>query len=82
MSAKGLFITGIGTDVGKTVAAAVITKALEADYWKPVQCSDLIIRIALKIARLTGMKTLPETFRLKKLRCRHTCCCRFGKELN
>lgn len=32
-----IFITGIGTDVGKTIAAAVLTEALEADYWKPVQ---------------------------------------------
>jgi dethiobiotin synthetase len=27
-----LFITGIGTDVGKTIASAII-EALEADYW-------------------------------------------------
>jgi dethiobiotin synthetase len=27
-----LFITGIGTDVGKTIAAAIITESLEADY--------------------------------------------------
>jgi dethiobiotin synthetase len=32
-----LFITGIGTDVGKTLVAAVVTQALGADYWKPVQ---------------------------------------------
>ncbi|PSL43782.1 dethiobiotin synthetase [Chitinophaga niastensis] len=32
-----IFITGIGTGVGKTVAAACITEALQADYWKPVQ---------------------------------------------
>ena len=32
-----IFITGTGTDVGKTVAAAILTEALEADYWKPVQ---------------------------------------------
>lgn len=64
MSAKGLFITGIGTDVGKTVASAVITKALEADYWKPVQCGDLDNSDSIKIARLTGLKTLPETFKL------------------
>ena len=36
-----LFITGIGTDVGKTIAAAIITEALEADYWKPIQAGDL-----------------------------------------
>ena len=35
------FITGIGTDVGKTVAAAIVTEALEADYWKPVQAGEL-----------------------------------------
>ena len=32
------FITGIGTDVGKTVVSAVLVEALQADYWKPVQC--------------------------------------------
>lgn len=35
------FITGIGTDVGKTVASAILTEALEADYWKPIQAGDL-----------------------------------------
>lgn len=65
MSGKGLFITGIGTDVGKTVAAAVITKALEADYWKPAQCGDLKNSDSIKIARLTGLKTLSEAYRLK-----------------
>ncbi|MDH3710958.1 MAG: dethiobiotin synthase [Cyclobacteriaceae bacterium] len=32
------FVTGIDTDVGKTVVSAVLTEALAADYWKPVQC--------------------------------------------
>jgi dethiobiotin synthetase len=36
-----LFVTGIGTDVGKTVASAILTEALEADYWKPIQAGDL-----------------------------------------
>jgi dethiobiotin synthetase len=36
-----LFITGIGTDVGKTVASAIVVEALEADYWKPIQAGDL-----------------------------------------
>ncbi|AWA29028.1 dethiobiotin synthase [Flavobacterium magnum] len=36
-----LFITGISTDVGKTMASAIITQALEADYWKPIQAGDL-----------------------------------------
>ncbi len=36
-----LFITGIGTDVGKTISSAIITEALHADYWKPIQAGDL-----------------------------------------
>ncbi|MDT0557883.1 dethiobiotin synthase [Ichthyenterobacterium sp. W332] len=35
------FVTGIGTDVGKTIVSAIITEALEADYWKPVQAGDV-----------------------------------------
>lgn len=31
------FITGIGTNVGKTIVSAILTEALKADYWKPVQ---------------------------------------------
>ena len=38
---KHYFITGIGTDVGKTIVSAIITEALEADYWKPVQAGDV-----------------------------------------
>tara|TARA_B110000444_G_scaffold103422_1_gene97657 strand:+ start:372 stop:989 length:618 start_codon:yes stop_codon:yes gene_type:complete len=38
---KRYFITGIGTEVGKTISSAIITEALEADYWKPIQAGDL-----------------------------------------
>lgn len=32
------FVTSIHTDSGKTVTSAVLTHALQADYWKPIQC--------------------------------------------
>ncbi|HEY8387877.1 MAG TPA: dethiobiotin synthase [Parasegetibacter sp.] len=32
-----VFISGIGTNVGKSVASATVCLALQADYWKPVQ---------------------------------------------
>ena len=38
---KVIGITGIDTNVGKTVVSAIITEALEADYWKLVQAGDL-----------------------------------------
>jgi len=36
-----IFITGIGTDVGKTIVSAIVVEALEADYWKPIQAGEL-----------------------------------------
>lgn len=36
-----IFVTGISTEVGKTVASAILVEALQADYWKPVQAGDL-----------------------------------------
>jgi dethiobiotin synthetase len=36
-----LFITGISTDVGKTIVSSIIVEALKADYWKPIQAGDL-----------------------------------------
>jgi dethiobiotin synthetase len=41
LMANRYFITGIGTGVGKTIAAAIVCEALQADYWKPVQSGDL-----------------------------------------
>ncbi len=61
------FITGISTEVGKTVASAIIVKALEADYWKPVQSGDLHHTDSDKIAEWAAhpqLKIHPETHRL------------------
>lgn len=33
-------VAGIGTDVGKTVASAILTTLLKGDYWKPIQCGE------------------------------------------
>ncbi len=34
---NSFFVTGIGTDVGKTVCCAILCELFGADYWKPVQ---------------------------------------------
>ena len=36
-----LIVAGIGTEVGKTVASAIVVEALKADYWKPIQSGAL-----------------------------------------
>lgn len=47
-----IFITGIGTEVGKTIISAILTEALQADYWKPVQAGDLHDSDTHKVERL------------------------------
>jgi dethiobiotin synthetase len=53
---KRIFVTGISTDVGKTIASAIITEALEADYWKPIQAGDLEHSDSHKIKELISNK--------------------------
>jgi dethiobiotin synthetase len=38
---RTIFVTGIGTEVGKTFCSAIMVEALKADYWKPIQAGDL-----------------------------------------
>lgn len=66
MHTKSYFITGIGTDVGKTVVSAILSEALEATYWKPVQAGDLGFSDTLKIKAYCSGKVsfLPERYRL------------------
>ncbi|MBL7887761.1 MAG: dethiobiotin synthase [Flavobacterium sp.] len=62
-----LFITGIGTDVGKTISSAIVTQALEADYWKPIQAGDLDNSDSHKIQRfIANDKTIihPNSYKL------------------
>ena len=56
---KKIFITGISTEVGKTVAAAIVVEALQADYWKPIQAGDLNNSDSHKIQRyISNEKTV------------------------
>lgn len=53
-----IFVTGISTDVGKTIASSIIVEALEADYWKPIQAGDLDNSDSHKIqVRISNKKT-------------------------
>jgi len=64
---KQFAITGIGTDVGKTVVSAILSEALHATYWKPVQAGDLNNSDAIKVDALTSNVTFhPEAFKLSE----------------
>lgn len=64
---KPLFITGIGTDIGKTIVSAILVEKLQADYWKPVQSGELDNSDTMKVQRLVSNKLSvfhPEAYRL------------------
>lgn len=66
---RKIFITGIGTDVGKTVVSAILAEALQADYWKPVQAGNLEDTDSDFVRRMISNSLSivhPETFRLTK----------------
>ncbi len=65
---KPLFVTGIGTGVGKTIVSAVLTEQLKADYWKPVQAGDLDFSDRDTVASLVSNEQTvfhPETYRFQ-----------------
>jgi len=62
---RKIFITGIGTGVGKTMVSAIVTEALQADYWKPIQTGSGEDRDSDTIKRLISnrkTKIHPEAF--------------------
>lgn len=62
---KRFVITGTDTGIGKTVFAAALTAALKGVYWKPVQAGLEGETDSEIVARLSGMKALPEAYRFK-----------------
>ena len=65
---KTIVVSGIGTEVGKTLVSAIITEALEADYFKPIQAGDLDFGDTDKVKKLISNKKStfhPNAFALK-----------------
>jgi dethiobiotin synthetase len=61
------FVSGIGTDVGKTIVSSVLCELLFANYWKPVQSGELENTDSMKVERLVSFETFqffPEQFQL------------------
>lgn len=82
---KKYFVTGIGTDIGKTVVAAMLTEALEADYWKPIQSGDLENSDTKKVQNLiSNSNTIfhPEAYRLNEPMSPHASAKVDGIEIN
>ena len=82
---KTYFITGIGTEVGKTIASAIITQALKADYWKPVQAGELNHSDRMKVEALIDndrTKFHPEAYKLSQPMSPHAASERDGVEID
>ncbi|MFH1321847.1 MAG: dethiobiotin synthase [Bacteroidota bacterium] len=71
---RKIFVTGIGTEVGKTVVSAILTEALKADYWKPVQAGQLDNTDTMKVQQLVSnqvSKFHPESYCLSQFMSPH-----------
>ena len=82
---KRYFVTGIGTEVGKTITSAVITQALKADYWKPVQAGELDDSDRMKVEALIDndrSKFHPEAYRLNQPMSPHAAAERDGVKID
>jgi len=82
---KRYFVTGIGTEVGKTIASAIITQALKADYWKPVQAGELDDSDRMKVEALIDndrSKFHAEAYRLNEPMSPHAAAERDGVEID
>jgi dethiobiotin synthetase len=80
-----LFVTGIGTDVGKTVVSAVLTQKLQADYWKPIQAGGLDNTDSMKVSQWVNNVTStvhPEAYRLAQSMSPHAAAERDGITLD
>lgn len=69
MPNKTIFVTGIGTGIGKTIVSAALVEKLQADYWKPVQSGDLDNSDTDAVKSLVSNPVSvfhPETYRLSQ----------------
>jgi len=82
---RKIFVTGIGTDVGKTVVSAVLTEGLKADYWKPIQTGAAFGSDTEKIKRLVtnGVSVVhPEAYRFEAYVAPHAAATAEGKKID
>jgi dethiobiotin synthetase len=64
VTGRRIVVTGTDTDVGKTVFAAALARALGASYWKPVQAGVQDGGDAAMAGLLGVTQILPEAYRL------------------
>ncbi len=79
------FVTGIGTGIGKTFVSAILTEALEADYWKPIQAGNLDhtdTDVVKNLVSNTQSKFHAEAFKLTSALSPHEAANRDGIEIN
>ncbi|MCX6295761.1 MAG: dethiobiotin synthase [Bacteroidetes bacterium] len=82
---RKIFISGIGTDVGKTVVSSVFVEALKADYWKPVQTGSFFSTDTAKVKKWISnpiSKLHPEGYLLKQYMSPHAAAEIEGVEIN
>jgi dethiobiotin synthetase len=82
---RPFFISGIGTGIGKTIVAAVLTEALRADYWKPVQAGfEKGTDSSWLASMISNPETIihPETYKLQMAASPHIAAARENRRID
>ena len=64
---RSFFVAGTSTEVGKTLVSAMFMSALDASYWKPIQCGMLDetdAQFVQKITQVGSDRIMPEKWTL------------------
>jgi dethiobiotin synthetase len=79
---RKIIIVGIGTDVGKTITSAILTQALNADYWKPIQTGEVKDTDTVKSLVSSSTSVFhPETYHFKEPASPHYASALEGQEI-
>jgi len=65
---SSFFVTGTDTGIGKTVISAMLTKALDATYWKPIQAGleeETDTEFVQRVTEFSDRQIETERYRLK-----------------
>ncbi|WP_027001526.1 dethiobiotin synthase [Hugenholtzia roseola] len=80
---KRYFVTAIGTDSGKTFFSAILTEALQADYWKPIQSgSPTDSSQIIKLLSNPKSKVFKEAYQLHQPLSPHAAAALEGKKID
>lgn len=80
-----IFVSGIGTEIGKTVVSAILVEMLRGNYWKPIQAGGLEWTDTMQVQQWVSnpsSRFYPESYALSQPMSPHAAAKRDGVHIN